>query len=265
MHQCMSCKKSFSTGTSLQSHQAQCVRFRRHRREQLENQKTQILDDYLVHKESLLIISQKYGFSYPAIKSYLESLGIDVKKVWHDPERSALRTERARQTSLKKYGVDNPSKAAHIRKKVEQTCMNRYGVHNGSTSAVSQIKHYILGMDVEPNQKMEYQQYKTTVHKLTEKNKKHLSFSGICFYSGVAIQRHRSINDDFRASIDHKIPVIIGFINKIPAEDIASVNNLVWCAKLLNTYKRTMTEEQFRASGIIERFKQYEGQLRNPT
>lgn len=262
MHQCSFCSKVFEIPRSLKSHR--CQGMKDHTRKILEENKEAIIQDYSVNKNSVNEISSKYRVSYPKLFDYLREIGLNIES-WTDPDRRRRRMAKTKATFIAKYGVDNAAKDPGVRKKVQQTCMERYGVTNGSSSKLSQIKHYILGTDVEPAHKLEYLQYRSEVDRLTSQNKKQVEFLGYCYYSGVAIHTQGPINDDFRASIDHKIPVLNGFVNKIPAEDIASVNNLVWCAKLLNTYKRTMTEEQFRASGIIERFKQYEGQLRNPT
>lgn len=262
MHSCSFCNKSFQEVKSLKSHR--CKQMRSHTRNQLEANRENIIYDYTTNKHSVNELAIKYQVSYPKLLDYLNELGIKIES-WTDPDRRQRRMAKTRATFLNKYGVDNAAKDPNVRKKVQQTCMDRYGVKNGSSSLVSQIKHYILGSDVEPDQKKEYQQYKSKIEQLTTRNKKELQFTGQCYYSGVEIHKTGPINDDFRASVDHRIPILVGFINKIPAQEIASVNNLVWCAKLLNTYKRAMTEEQFRSSGIIERFKQYEGQLRNPT
>ena len=51
-------------------------------------------------------------------------------EIWNNktPEEKALKTERFKQTSIKKYGVDNPNKCRAVREKLEQTCLERYGV-----------------------------------------------------------------------------------------------------------------------------------------
>lgn len=40
------------------------------------------------------------------------------------------RVNKAKQTCLKKYGVENPSQSAEIKKKKEETCLKNYGVTN---------------------------------------------------------------------------------------------------------------------------------------
>lgn len=39
-------------------------------------------------------------------------------------------TDKRKETSLKRYGVDNPSKSIHIKEKIKQTSLDRYGVTN---------------------------------------------------------------------------------------------------------------------------------------
>lgn len=260
MYQCHFCPKSFDKERSLKAHH--CRAQQTHKRTLLECNKESIIQDYTVDKCSVYELAIKYKVSYPKLLDYLKELEIPIES-WTDPERRQKRVAKIKSTWIKEYGVDNPSKLEHIRLKVQKTCEDRYGVSNATHSPSSQIKHYILGMDVDPAKKDEFREYRSQVERLTKKTIKTIAYDGLCYYSGVSIHRTGSINDTFRASIDHKIPIIEGFRIGLPPEEIAGVNNLVWCAKLLNTYKRAMTEDQFRASGIIERFKQYEGILRN--
>ena len=44
------------------------------------------------------------------------------------------RVNKAKQTCLKKYGVENPSQSAEIKKKKEETCLKNYGVTNSLKS-----------------------------------------------------------------------------------------------------------------------------------
>lgn len=259
MHQCTHCQKTFEKKRSLSAHR--CSQQQNYFDEYLHEHKEAILFDYVNNKVSILELSLKYNLSYPQVRLFLKNENIPIE-TWTDPERRKRRVAKIKANWMEAYGVDNPSKLAHIKEKVQQTCKNRYGVSNGTNAPSSKIKHFILGTSVEPGHQDKFNKYRTEVSVLTKINIQQLIFEGICYYSGVNIHKTGPINDVFRASVDHKIPIIIGFNQNISAQEIASVNNLAWCARLMNTYKRAMTEEQFRASGIIERFKKYESHLR---
>ena len=46
-------------------------------------------------------------------------------------------------------------------------------------------------------------------------------------------------------TVDHKVSVFYGFNNKIPAEDIAKIDNLCITKRIINSLKRTKTETEF--------------------
>lgn len=262
MHQCQFCNKSFLTAKSLGAHR--CKAGQAHTNNLLVSNQKAIVHDYTIEKMSVLELSKKYKVSYPKLFSFLMDTGISIES-WTDPQRRQKRVAKIKHTLMERYGVDNTSKLLETRERVKQTCLEKYGVANVSNSIPSQIKHYILGLDVDPSQKVDFAEYRRKVDSITNKNRKFLPFDGVCYYSGCGISREAHYNSNFKASIDHKIPVIVGYEQQLSPEEVGSLNNLVWCAKLLNTYKRSMTEEQFKSSGIIERFIKYESELRKIT
>ena len=260
MYICNHCQKSFDKPRSLSAHR--CNNSQRFKRAILENNRADIIDKYQNQKVSIVEIANDYGVNHGKVTEFLKENGLELD-FWCNNERRAIRAIKSQNTTKERYGVNNVAQLQSSKDKVRATCEKRYGVTNGSASIISSVKHYILGNDVEPHLSNEYEKFKKEVVRVTQKNIEQLEFTGRCYYTEVEISRSCHFNNMFKATIDHKIPIVVGFEQGLSADAIGSVNNLAWCAKLVNTYKRSMTEEQFRASGIIERFKKYEGYLRN--
>jgi hypothetical protein len=260
MHICQHCNKEFVSKRSLNAHR--CEPGRKYREAVLNDNRSEIIDLFVNHYWSVIDIANKFNLTHLRVAELLKSNGIPYDRDVINSRRVHA-VAKSKETFIAKYGVDNPSKAESVKDKVKSTCMNKYGSTNGGWSLDSQIKHYLMGTAPNPSRLTDYDEYVETVNKLTRKNKQLVSYTGTCYYSGVEIHNSKHWNHPFSATIDHKTPVLVGFEKGMQPEQIASVNNLVWCCKLLNNYKRAMTEEQFRDSGIIERFKEYEGYLRS--
>lgn len=57
-----------------------------------------------------------------AVQTFLERYGVD------NPRKSKEVQEKIKNTWMKKYGVDHPAKSNKVKQKIRQTCLNRYGV-----------------------------------------------------------------------------------------------------------------------------------------
>lgn len=259
MYTCRHCSKSFEKSRSLAAHH--CPKSREFHQQLLGSRRAEIVEKYTQQKTSIYELASTYGVTHLKMTQFLKDSGVELD-FWTNKERRAVRAEKARITSRNRYGVDNVSQLQSTKDKVKSTCVEKYGVTNGSATIEAAIKHYILGNTVEPHRLMEFKQYKKAVAEATGLSIKSIAFTGKCYYTDTEISKSKHFNNLFKATVDHKIPIIVGFENSIPAHEIGAVNNLVWCARLINTYKKTMTEQQFRASGIIERFKKYESDLR---
>lgn len=258
MYTCEFCNKAFDRALSLSKHRCAA-------------QSAHYIDVYNQNRDNIL---EKINAGLTMVET---ANSVGLTNVWLDrhmrkvgdydrPKHfySSTRKEKAKQTWMEKYGVSNPSKLSHVKEKVKKTVQNRYGVSNATHSIIAKIKHYILGSQPDPFKDADYDSYKATVNRLTAINKQQIGEPVYCYYSGVLFNTGKDhFNNAIYPTIDHKISIWYGFENDIPPEQIADANNLVWCAKLLNTYKRHMTEEQFRVTGIIERFVKYESEIRN--
>ncbi len=133
----------------------------------------------------------------------------------------------------------------------EKILMERYGVknwgqtENGGYKLQNKIPYERLNFIDKDIKK-----YKTNVEKLTRLNiKKMKMIPEYCFYTGIKFidceQNKVNPNDPRKRSIDHKIPVIICYFNNIPAEKTASIDNLVFVLKYVNSIKGNTLHESF--------------------
>ena len=82
-----------------------------------------------------------------------------------------------------------------------------------------------------------YLAYRAEVRALTKKIIKgvYASWDGRCCYTGDYI---RGRTDKKKPTIDHKIPIYIGFLNSLPFEMIGGAANICICSKDINSGKR---------------------------
>lgn len=94
-----------------------------------------------------------------------------------------------------------------------------------------------------------YKEYRIKVDKLTKENvKQHYKddLPKYCMYTGIMFADEEgptNPNDPRKRSVDHKIPVVHGFLKKVPVEEIASIDNIVFVLKYVNSIKAQSTVE----------------------
>lgn len=181
---------------------------------------------------------------------------------------------KVRNTLQEKYGVDNVSKMENIKdskketylinygethffktecfkKSVKSLFIERYGVDNPfkNIEIIRSIrnKHIESGFWVSD---INYKKYRRRVDYHTSKNKSIIleTWDGYDYYDGEYIRDFFSLdnNNNKYPSIDHKIPVIYGFINKIQECDIYDINNLCFTKRIINSFKRGVIEKDFK-------------------
>lgn len=141
----------------------------------------------------------------------------------------------------------------YLKKKVENNeniMLERYGVKNagqlpgnGWESLNSIPYEKIDFLDAE------YKKYKKLVEKYTKKNINKIEKPKYCNYTGIrfADDELESVNpnDPRKRSVDHKVPVIICYLNGIDPMVAASADNLVFVLRYVNTIKSNTLHESF--------------------
>ena len=116
-----------------------------------------------------------------------------------------------------------------------------------------------------PDDSNEFSIYRQKVLYYTKIFKKKLEYTGFCYYTKVPLIKKGNPNDQLKASIDHKISIVSGFLQQINPEVIGGLENLCWTSKQFNSFKQGMNENDMRLSGIIERYLRVYNELKDKT
>jgi hypothetical protein len=210
-------------------------------------------DEFRVKSKKTML--KKYG-----VDSYSKS--DEFKRIISD--KIPMIVSKIRQTFIEKYGVDSYFKTKEFKDSIDwtewnkkriKTCLDKYGVDN--VSKLPHINEKILKSKLErgkilpPEVIGEWLSYKREVRKITNRNKKKLyeEWNGLDYYDRELIKGYSSFSDKHRfyPTIDHKISIYYGFINKIPSDYIGSFENLCITKRYINSIKNILIESDFLA------------------
>lgn len=137
--------------------------------------------------------------------------------------------------------------------KIKKTMFNRYGVVNNGQrpgqgwSRLNQIDYKKLEFDINLTEFKKEVNYLT--RKYVERLKKQNKIPDKCFYTGVIFKdSYQSVvnpNDPYKRSVDHRKPVIEMFLKGYTPEEVCQADNIVFCLRVVNTYKANTEEEYF--------------------
>jgi len=154
---------------------------------------------------------------------------------------------------LKEHGIyEGLSGPNYLKKKVqshEKLMMQKYGVTNwGQTKEGGYKKQNKIPYEKISYLSDEYNEYKSLVNKETEKNLRKISLPKYCYYTGILFADEEytpNPNDPRKRSIDHKIPIVLCYLNGVEVEKAASLENIVFVLRYVNSVKSNTTEESF--------------------
>lgn len=177
-----------------------------------------------------------------------------MKRVWADKSFYEINQEKMKKAVMGKYGVNNVFLLPEFQKKAIESILLKFGVDNISKSKYKKDLLVALGKYSSEDKLVEFMRYKDQVRAETRKWTPHLydvweSMGGQCYYTlDCLLDTDNKRCSDFknRPSIDHKVSVLFGFLNRIPPEIIGNVQNLCICSSAINSLKRSLTERQFR-------------------
>jgi len=153
---------------------------------------------------------------------------------------------------LKSAGVYDPfnkKKMKSVQKKLENTCKEKYGVTN-----ISKISNSFELLNKIPYEKLkfdeEFSQYKAKSGRLAKKyhSKNKNSLPEYCFFTGIQfadVDGDVNPNDPRKRSLDHRIPVLLCFLQGIPVEECSSEKNLCYVLRYVNSVKGNTDEKSF--------------------
>lgn len=158
------------------------------------------------------------------------------------------------ENNLELFGVDNISKLDSVKAKKKETFNKNYGIdHIFSCNEIKGEffkKKYGYNPYIPNNMKTEFDLYKEEVWKITYRYKKILieNWNGYDYYDKEYIRENYNLNynDKNYPSIDHKISVYDGFINKIDPIIIGDIKNLCITKRSINKKKGILSEKDFK-------------------
>jgi hypothetical protein len=193
-----------------------------------------------IKKYGVEYFSQTDEFNDKIKKTSLEKFGME-----HYSKTSEYIEQRT-NTNIKKFGVGNPFELTDL---IKSSMLSKYGVSHPSKienikskrMTKRRITKELNGDWIKSEDISDWNLYKNIVRTQTSKNKKKLFdlWNGNDYYDGEYIKDNISLhhfNSNY-PTIDHKISIYNGFINKIKPEEISNISNLVITKRILNIKK----------------------------
>jgi len=134
-----------------------------------------------------------------------------------------------------------------------ETCSNKcngqYNKNDKIMAANIQIHNRYKEIFANKNIHENFKKYKNAVMVLTKKNRIYLLnlWNGTDYYDGEYIKNNFTLKylDNKYPSIDHKISIYYGFVNKISIDFIGSLNNLCFTKRIHNIKKHIKCEKEY--------------------
>lgn len=151
--------------------------------------------------------------------------------------------EKVIKTLQSNYGVDNPMFSDIVKNKISNTNKLKYGTSSYLSSELMMKYRIKNGTKIPDELKSEFEIYKGIVRKLTQKIKKDLfnSWDGYDFYDKEYIKDNLNYNFSDKAypTMDHKISIYHGFINKIDVNILSNIKNMCITKRCINSSKNS--------------------------
>lgn len=171
------------------------------------------------------------------VKTNNKKYGVDY------PSQSSIIRKKSASTSFRNYGVSWASKSEEVRIRMGKTCVTRYGTPNFMSSEISKEIRIKNNRQISDDLKTEFDIYKTKVRNITNrlKSKLYKNWDGFDFYDreNIINNFNLSVTDRGYPTIDHKISIYYGFINKLEAEIVGGYENLCITKRGINSSKST--------------------------
>lgn len=193
-------------------------------------------------------------------KIYIDNYSVtDCCRVVKDRENTILSEAKLRKiitTKLDELGIRESLSGDNLNKKrqekLKNTMLARYGVKNNGQRKgqgwenLNKIKYTPIAFDEE------FKLYRKRIDYLTRKYVELLKRKGTipttCYYTGIEfkdVAGKVNPNDPYKRTVDHKIPVVEMFLSGKTPEETCAPENIVFCLRIVNTYKSNSPEDYF--------------------
>lgn len=213
-------------------------------------------DEYL--EKTKYTNNKKYGKDF-----YLQTNELKEKRIKSNMDKYGVEhhmkseefINNIKKLNIDKYGVDNVSKLEFIKEKKRKTFQANYGLNHIFCSNTIKghffNKKYGYNPYINKENKKEFDLYKEEVWRLTNKIKKRVieDWDGKDYYDNEYIKENYKLNynDNNYPTLDHKVSIYNGFINKIDPSIIADINNIAITKRSINRKKGVLSESDFKS------------------
>jgi hypothetical protein len=166
--------------------------------------------------------------------------------------------KRVEKTNIEKFGYKTNLVNPEYMKSIKETLKEKYGTEKFFEIKKSNIKRKFKSKDLSDiiNQSIEYSEsrysdfsitdeyilYRNECRRITNKSLKELinNWKGLDYYDGENIVENWNLPHKHKnyPTIDHKISIYYGFVNKISPVEIGSIDNLCITKRSINSSKR---------------------------
>lgn len=179
----------------------------------------------------------RYGVNFCTQIDYVKTKISDSAKLrYMDPTYRS----KMQDIIMIKYGVISVSQLPAIQDKIKKTCMEKYGSEYYLGSSMRRDKMEEEGNWLPLSEISEFQKYHRQCIKVTNKHKKQLfnGWNGVCHYTGIVLLTNPSdYNDKLYRTIDHMVPIYLGYITNTNPLIIGDISNLCICSRSFNSFK----------------------------
>lgn len=214
-------------------HYTSCDERKKLRKEILIENREKIIEEYLRTfsvSEILRNINSKFklhGFSVVTRKDLVNILKKEnVYEGLNGKNYLKNKVEKNKKIMMEKYGVENWGQTS-----------------NGGYKSLNKIPYKKISYLSDG-----YKKYREQVEEITRKNIKEIELPKYCEYTGIKFSDEEgktNPNDPRKRSVDHKISVMICYLNDISVEEAGSKDNIVFVLKYVNTIKGNTLHESF--------------------
>lgn len=159
------------------------------------------------------------------------------------PTQSKDIREKIKQISFERYGVEFPMKSDKIKDKIKKTCIDRYKSTCFLSSEEMKKIRIEVGTKIPEELKTDYESYRDRVRYLTDKIRSDVfeNWNGYDFYDGEYIKDNFKYPSSHKMypTIDHRVSIYFGFINKIEPEKISEISNICITKRGINSSKNS--------------------------
>ena len=176
--------------------------------------------------------------------------------------------KRVEDTNIHKYGYKTNLLCPEFKENIKGILFEKYGTDKfweiresndknrklklidiGEIDIVNILKSEDLYSEFLDIEDIDYVLYRNECRRVTVSNTRKLmnDWDGFDYYDSIDISGNFKLdhNDPSHPTIDHKISIYYGFINKIDPIEIGSIDNLCITKRSINSKKREMIESEF--------------------